>query len=139
MAKIPAEVRDLLTEGHSVWVATLGEDGMPNIAVKRSATLLDEEHVYVADMFRGKTHDNLAANHRAAIGVYDSARGIACQLKGRVDLIEDGGLVERASARLSDLNDRLPPVKYVARMTVESVWNMAAGRHAGEMIEERAA
>jgi hypothetical protein len=42
----------------------------------------------------------------------------------------------RASARLSD---RLPPVNYLARMTVESVWNMAAGRHAGEMIEERAA
>lgn len=138
MARIPAEVRDLLTEGHSVWVATLGEDGMPNIAVKRSATLLDEEHLYIADMFTGKTHDNLAANHRAAVGVYDSRRGIAYQLKGRVDVIENGGLVERASARLSDLNDRLPPVKYVARMTVESVWNMAAGQHAGEMIERAA-
>jgi predicted pyridoxine 5'-phosphate oxidase superfamily flavin-nucleotide-binding protein len=138
MATIPAEVRDLLTEGHSVWVATLGEDGMPNIAVKRSATLLDEDHLYIADMFTGKTHDNLAANHGAAVGVYDSRRGIAYQLKGRVDLIESGGLVERASARLSDLNDRLPPVKYVARMTVESVWNMASGRHAGEMIERAA-
>ena len=138
MARIPAEVRDLLTEGHSVWVATLGEDGMPNIAVKRSATLLDEEHLYIADMFTGKTHENLAANHRAAVGVYDSRRGIAYQLKGRVDLIESGGLVERASARLSDLNDHLPPVKYVARMTVESVWNMATGRHAGEMIERAA-
>jgi hypothetical protein len=30
MAKIPVEVRDLLTEGHSVWVATPGEDGMPS-------------------------------------------------------------------------------------------------------------
>lgn len=112
---------------------------MPNIAVKRSATLLDEEHVYIADMFRGKTYDDLAASHRAAIGVCGSRRRIAYQLKGRVDLIEGGGLVERASARLSDLNDRLPPVKYVARMAVESVWNMAAGRHAGEVIEERAA
>ena len=120
-------------------MATLGEDGMRNIAVKRSATLLDEEHLCLADMLGGKTHDNLAANHRAAIGVYDSRRGIAYQLKGHVEVIEGGALVERASARLTDLNDRLPPVKYVARMAVESVWNMASGRHAGEMIEEKAA
>jgi hypothetical protein len=80
------------------------------LSVKRGATLLDEEHLYIGDMFRGKTHDTLASSRRAAIGVYHSHRGIACQLKGRVDLIESGVPVERASARLNDLNDRLPPL-----------------------------
>jgi predicted pyridoxine 5'-phosphate oxidase superfamily flavin-nucleotide-binding protein len=45
MAKIPSQLRELLTGGHNVWVATVGADGMPNVSIKGSGTLLDDENL----------------------------------------------------------------------------------------------
>ena len=59
MAKTPDELRDLLSGGHNVWVATVAPDGMPNVSIKGSGALLDDEHLYFADMFSHKTRENL--------------------------------------------------------------------------------
>ncbi len=44
MAKLPDNVKEILQGGHNVWVATIGEDGWPNVAIKGSGALLDDEH-----------------------------------------------------------------------------------------------
>jgi predicted pyridoxine 5'-phosphate oxidase superfamily flavin-nucleotide-binding protein len=134
MTKIPSDVRELLTHSHTVWVATTGPDGMPNVSIKASGTLLDEEHLYFADMYSRKTRANLEHDPRVAVGVYDEQRDIAVQLKGTAELIVDGALFSGVTARLADLKETLPPLKYVVKITVESVWDMAAGPHAGEAI-----
>lgn len=134
MMKIPSDVRDLLTGGHTVWVATTGPDGMPNVSIKASGTLLDEGHLYFADMYSRKTRANLERDSHVAVGVFEEERGVAVQLKGTAELIEGGSLFDSVSARLADLAMALPPLKYVVKITVESVWDMAAGPHAGEAI-----
>ena len=134
MAKIPAQLRELLTQGHTVWVATTGTDGVPNISIKASGTLLDDEHLYFADMYSRKTRANLESDRRIAVGVYDEERQIAVQLKGRAELIEHGTLFESVCTRIADLKASFPPPRYVVKITVDSVWDMAAGPHAGEAI-----
>src|SRR5665648_1076961 len=67
MAQIPENVKELLRGGHNVWVATVGEDGWPNVAIKGSGALLDDEHIYFADIFSKKTRDNLLFNSRVAV------------------------------------------------------------------------
>jgi hypothetical protein len=59
VAKLPDNVKELMSKGHNVWVATVGADGAPNISIKGSGALLDDEHLYFADMFSKKTRDNL--------------------------------------------------------------------------------
>ena len=71
MAKIPEELIDLLAGGHNVWVATVDADGMPNVSIKGSGALLDDEHLYFADMFSRKTRENLAHDGRVAVGIHD--------------------------------------------------------------------
>jgi uncharacterized protein len=136
MAKIPKELADLLVDGHNVWVATIGADGMPNIAIKGSGALLDDEHLYFADMFGRKTRDNLAHDSRVAVGIHDADRRIAMQVKGRAELIDSGPIFAQVNERLAKLGEhlKLPPMKYVVRISVESVWDMGPGPHAGEEI-----
>jgi predicted pyridoxine 5'-phosphate oxidase superfamily flavin-nucleotide-binding protein len=136
MTKLPDELRDLLAGGHSVWVATVSADGMPNVAIKSSGALLDDEHIYFADMFSRKTRDNLINNGRVAVGIHDGERRIAMQVKGHAELVDKGIQFAQANERLARLSDEmhLPPMKYLVRITVESVWDMTPGPHAGEQI-----
>ncbi len=136
MTKLPDELRDLLAGGHNVWVATVGSDGMPNVAIKSSGALLDDEHIYFADMFGRKTRDNLVHNSRVAVGIHDRRRHIAMQIKGHAELIDKGTVFAQANERLARHADdmQLAPMKYLVRITVESVWDMTPGPHAGEQI-----
>lgn len=137
MARIPEELRNLLAGGHNVWVATVGPDGMPNIAIKGSGALLDDEHLYFADMFSRKTRANLQHDPRVAVGIHDPERKIAMQIKGRAELVDHGDAFDQVNEKLQALSSRLPlpPMRYLVRITVESVWDMGPGPHAGEQLE----
>lgn len=137
MTKIPPALHNVLAKGHSIWVATVGADGMPNVSIKGSGTLLDDEHFYFADMFSHKTRDNLLHDNRVAVGIYDPERNVAIQVKGHADLIDQGPVFEEVNERLRE-KGYVPgnaPMKYVVRITVDSVWNMGRGPHAGEPID----
>ena len=136
MATIPKELHDLLAGGHNVWVATVAPDGTPNVSIKGSGALLDDEHLYFADMFSRKTRENLEHDPRVALGIHDPERKLAMQVKGRAELIDHGDVFDQVSERLGKLSDKLslPPVKYVVKIEVESVWDMGPGPHAGEEL-----
>lgn len=136
MTAIPQELHDLLAGGHIIWVATVGPDGTPNVSIKGSGALLDDEHLYFADMFSQKTRENLLNDPRVAVGIHDHGRDVAMQVKGRAELIDRGEVFERVREDLETLREEqdLPPVKYVVRITVDSVWDMSQGPHAGEEL-----
>ena len=97
MTTIPKELHDLLAGGHNVWVATVGPDGMPNVSIKGSGALLDDEHLYFADMFSHKTRENL--EHDAARGRRHprprAQGGDAGQ--GHAELIDHGEVFDRST------------------------------------------
>jgi hypothetical protein len=136
MTRIPQELHDLLAGGHNVWVATVGPDGMPNVSIKGSGALLDDEHLYFADMFSRKTRANLAQNGRVAVGIHDPDTKVALQVKGHAELIDSGPVFDKVNERLARLSQavHLPPMKYVVRISVESVWDMGPGPDAGKQI-----
>jgi uncharacterized protein len=136
MTTIPKELHDLLAGGHNVWVATVGPDGMPNVSIKGSGALLDDEHLYFADMFSRKTRENLENDGRVAVGIHDPERKIAMQVKGHAELIDHGEVFDSVNEKLKAVSEQLhlPPMKYVVRITVESVWDMGPGPHAGEEL-----
>ena len=57
-AKIPAEIQEF-TKGKQGWVATAAKDGTPNVSIKGSLRVLDDEHLVFADIFSMKTRKNL--------------------------------------------------------------------------------
>ena len=137
MTSIPQELHDLLAGGHQVWVATVGPDGTPNVSIKGSGALLDDEHLYFADMFSHKTRENIQHNPRVAIGIHDPERKLAMQVKGSAELIDHGDVFDTVNEKLKAVSEQLhlPPMKYVVRITVESVWDMGPGPNAGEELK----
>ena len=79
MATIPKELHDLLAGGHNVWVATVAPDGTPNVSIKGSGALLDDEHLYFADMFSRKTRENLEHDPRVALGITTPSASSPCR------------------------------------------------------------
>jgi hypothetical protein len=134
MAALPEQVKEILSKGHNVWVATIGDDGWPNVSIKGSGALLDDEHLFFADIFSKKTRENLLSNSRVAVGIQDADAKVAVQVKGVADMVENGELFDRVAKQIADLQMGLPPIKYVVRIEVDSVWDMTAGPNAGEKI-----
>jgi uncharacterized pyridoxamine 5'-phosphate oxidase family protein len=131
MATIPENARELLKKGHNVWVATIGEDGWPNVAIKGSGALLDDEHLYFVELFSKKTHANLLQNSKVAVAIYEPDDGVYVQVKGEATFVDEGPLFEKVFGEFEALK---PLIKSVIRISVDSVWDLSAGPNAGERI-----
>ena len=137
MVTIPQKLHDVLAAGHNIWVATVAPDGTPNVSMKGSGSLLDDQHIYFADLYHKETLENLEHDPRVAIGVHDYAHKVAMQIKGRAEILDHGELVDDMRQRLAAVSEkwRLPPVKHVVCVTVDSVVDLWPGPHAGEQVE----
>lgn len=134
MARLPENVQNVMRKGHNVWVATTAEDGTPNIAIKGSGALLDDENLYFADIFSKKTRANLYKNSKVAVAIYEPDDDVAVQVKGEASFVDTGPLFEQVSRAIEGLQRGLPPVNSVIQIAVESVWDLSAGANSGEQI-----
>ena len=137
MTAIPQKLRDVLANGHHIWVATVAPDGTPNVSIKGSGGLLDEEHIYFADRYSHETLENLEHDPRVAVGVHDPGHKVAMQVKGRAQLIDHGDVFDEVKARLAAISDQLkmPPLKHVVSIGVDQVINLWPGPHTGEEVK----
>ena len=113
MVTIPQKLHDVLAAGHNIWVATVAPDGTPNVSIKGSGSLLDDQHIYFADLYHKETLENLEHDPRVAIGVHDYEHKVAMQVKGHAEIVDHGELVDDMRQRLAAVSEkwRLPPVQ----------------------------
>jgi predicted pyridoxine 5'-phosphate oxidase superfamily flavin-nucleotide-binding protein len=131
--RIPDHVKKFLS-GKIGWVGTASRDGMPNIALKGSLRLLDDEHLLFADLFSKKTRKNLEENPRVAVMVIDQDTLAGYLLKGRAELFSDGPLYKAVVEELKNSPKHLPDPKYVVRITVESIYDQSLGPNSGNEV-----
>jgi hypothetical protein len=131
--KISAELQEF-AKGKQGWVATASLDGTPNVSIKGSFRVLDDEHVLFADIFSLKTRKNIQENPKVAIMVYDaeSRRGYA--FKGKAEQLEGGPLFEQTVESIRKAMPQLPTPKYVVKVAVESIWDQSAGPGGGKQL-----
>ncbi len=133
MISIPKAVQDFL-KGKLAWVATTSRDGEPNVTPKGTLKLLDDQHVVFADLFSLKTRKNLEENNKIAVTVADTTTAKGYQLKGTAEILNSGALVEETKKQLAESPAKLPPVRYVVRIAVESIFDQSVGPDAGKQI-----
>jgi hypothetical protein len=133
MVSIPKHVQEFLP-GKMAWVATSSPDGTPNVTPKGTLRLLDDQHVMFADLFSLKTRQNLEKNPKVAVTVIDTASAKRYQLKGTAELISSGPLYDQFDKELNQAMLSLPPLKYVVKIAVESVYDQSGGPDAGKRI-----
>ncbi len=131
--KIPAELQEFL-KGKQGWVATASRDGTPNLSIKGSLRLLDDEHLLFADMFSVKTRKNLQENPKVAIMVFDEPARRGYMFRGTVEMFPDGPLYDQTVQAIRKVMPQLPPPKYVVRVTVTSIYDQSLGPNGGKQI-----
>jgi len=131
--KIPAEVQTFFT-GKEGWVATSSKDGVPNVSIKGSMRVLDDEHLIFADLASLKTRKNLQENARVAVMVYDPAARKGYMVRGTTEQLTSGPLYDKVVEGMRKAMPQLPSPKYVVRVTAESVWDQSAGPGGGKQL-----
>lgn len=131
--KIPAEIQEFV-KGKPGWVATAAKDGTPNVAIKGSLQVLDDEHLMFADLFSIKTRANLEENPKAAVMVVDNESNKGYILKGAAELISSGPLYDQTVEGIKEKMPNLPPPKYVVRISVDAIFDQSPGPNAGKSV-----
>jgi hypothetical protein len=133
MITIPKEVQEFLP-GKLAWVATASISGEPNVTPKGTLKLLDGQHVTFADLFTGKTRQNLRNNPKVAVTVADLTTNKAYQLKGVAELIESGALFSNVAQEVHQAHAGLPEPRYVVKIAVDAVFDQSGGPEPGKQI-----
>ncbi len=132
-AQIPKELQEFV-KGKLGWVATACPEGMPNVTPKGTIQVLDESTIIFADLFSLKTRDNLKKNPKVAITVVDLEKVKGYQFKGKAELVDTGPLFEKVKEQIAKSPKQLPEPKYVAKITVEEIYDQSPGPDAGRKI-----
>jgi predicted pyridoxine 5'-phosphate oxidase superfamily flavin-nucleotide-binding protein len=132
-AKISAELQEFL-KGKQGWVATAGRDGSPNVSIKGSLRLLDDEHLVFADIVSMKTRKNLQENPKVAVMVYEEASRRGYMFKGTAEMQASGPLYDQVTENMKKVMPQLPAPKYVVKISVESIYDQSAGPSGGKQI-----
>ena len=131
--KIPAELQEFL-KGKQGWVATASKDGTPNVSIKGSLKLVDEEHLLFSDIFSLKTRKNLLENPRVAIMVYEEGSHRGYMFQGTAELLSNGSLFDQTVESLKKATPQIPTPKYVVKVSIESIYDQSAPPNGGKQI-----
>ena len=130
MGKMPQEVMDLLNDRQAVKVlATIGADGIPNVAPKGSLMALDAKTVAFADIRGGKTRANLDVNKKVAVGIVKERTGY--QVKGTLKEFQTSGPVFDNFVQMFKPMGMTP--KAVGIIPVDEVYSLS-GDNAGKKL-----
>jgi uncharacterized protein len=132
-AKIPPDLIEFI-RGKPGWVATASKDGVPNLSIKGSLRLLDENHLIFSDLFSLKTRKNLLENPQVAIMVYEESSRKGYSFKGVAELLDSGPLYTQTAELLKKTMPQLPAPRYVVKVRVDSIFDQSLGPNGGKQI-----
>jgi len=121
MAAIPAAVKEAWNDRKGpVVLATVNNDGMPNIIYVGCVSLYDEERLVVADNFFDKTRKNIESGCKgAALFITDDKK--AYQLKGSLEYHRTGPVYDN----MKEWNPPKLPGHAALALVVEEVYSGA--------------
>jgi predicted pyridoxine 5'-phosphate oxidase superfamily flavin-nucleotide-binding protein len=119
MAKLSDEAKKAIGELGPSLVATASKDGKPNVSLKGSFRVLDDEHILFADIASPRTTANLRENPQLSAIVFNAATRKGCRIWGKaVEILDSGNLFDTISAEYSAKG---MTVKHVVKVKVDEV------------------
>lgn len=102
MKKINREIRDFFGNQGCVIVTTIDKDGFPHSACKGIIEIKGTGKIYLFDLYRKETFENLKRNPRISVTAFDEHKFTGYCLKGKARIIGSG----KIDSRLAELWDR---------------------------------
>lgn len=116
------------------YLATISEDGYPNIGPKISARFLDENHLVWHENTQGQTMRNIMNNGLLSMCFVDEEELTGYRFTGKAQILESGELFEKLLA-YSIANDLGKPTK-IGVLKVERIHLLDKGPKAGTLIKK---
>lgn len=121
MAMIDQDMREIIRCAMLSYVATVCEDGSPNLSPKGSVMPYDDDHLIFMDQASPGTMANLRREPRVEINAVDVFRRRGYRFKGRADIRPPGDpAYEWLKQRLIELNGPGYPAHEAVLIIVES-------------------
>ena len=133
MVKVPDEVKDVFEKQRVISMATADISGRPNVILVGMWWWEGEDTLVVVDNYLNKTRRNLEANPQVAFVGWDRETRRAYQIKGHVEILEEGPLYEKGHKRAAG-KERPLPGKAVVVAAVEEIYEAMSGESAGDRI-----
>ncbi|HWJ60971.1 MAG TPA: pyridoxamine 5'-phosphate oxidase family protein [Acidimicrobiales bacterium] len=122
MARIDQDMRNIVERAWLAFVATVCEDGSPNLSPKGSLRVYDDEHLIFMDIASPTTMANLKRDPRIEINVIDVFSRRGYRFKGKAAFAQPGEAeYEWLNTWLLELNGPGYPANEVAIVHVEQV------------------
>lgn len=131
MARLTPAMQEMIAQ-QQCFVATVGEDGWPNVGPKRSTRVLDAEHLAFNEVTGRHTYANLRRDPRVAVAVVDREHMDGYRFLGRAEVLEEGALFESAVRAAEERG--APRPRAVVRIRVEEIYSLQPPR-AGSRVD----
>lgn len=109
------------------WLATVDEDGMPNVSPKEIFDWLDDNHLVIADIASPVSTKNICSNPKVCVSFVDVFRQRGFKLKGEATVLTaDAPQFRQATVRLSAMVGQAFPIRSVILVAVSKVARIVA-------------
>lgn len=125
MAKLTDAMKEVV-KGAQAWVATAGADGKPDLSMKGSFKIVDDEHIAYFEMVGNRTWANVQKNPWVAIGVANPAKMQGFRFEGKAEIVTAGPLYEEAK-KLSELMKMPVPPRATIVIKIEEIYDLGKG------------
>jgi len=126
MAKLTEEMKTLIA-GMQAYVGTASLEGKPNIAMKGSIKVLDDEHVTFFELTGGRTWQNLQKNPWVVILVANWNKFEGYRFEGKVDEIITSGPLYEEAKKMTEIAKIPVPAKAAIKVKIEEIYDMQKG------------
>lgn len=134
MAKLTQDILDQMKNQKVYALATASKDGVPNVVPVGMLIPKEDGTIWIIDNYFGKTIANMEENPMAAFYVWNPECKESWQVKGTLS-IEDSGADYEAAVAFAHSIKEIFPAKHLVKMTVDEVYYVTPGDHAGKKIE----
>lgn len=116
-----------------VYVATSDSNGTPNVVPIGFCKVINDDTLLLADNFMKKTFSNLKENPKMSL-IIDDVRNYPFQLKGIIEIYEDGDYFKEVTDWVAEVKNELAP-KSAIIFKVTEIYSIAPGPDAGSKLE----
>src|SRR5215467_3788124 len=108
LVKLTADMQRVVNEQRLGFVASVGEDGTPNLSPKGTTTVWDDEHIVFADVCSPGTIANIRHQPVVEINVVDPVSRKGYRFKGTATIHQQGPIFEQGLAFYRQRGTRSP-------------------------------
>lgn len=130
MIKLTDEMKDMIAAQVGI-VATVREDGVPNVGPKRSSRLYDETTIIFNENTYGEICRNIKRGSKVAIAFIDREKLKGFRFVGTAEVHEEGKYYEDA---VEWAVGKMGKPKAAVIIKIEEIYDLASGPNAGTRL-----